>query len=58
VYRSEVPTDGPQVPQLLSMTRDDRVIQTRAAYRDSLHNGDALGWARFGSHEDLAGLLR
>jgi ankyrin repeat protein len=26
--------------------------------RDSLHDGDALGWARVGGHEDLADLLR
>jgi ankyrin repeat protein len=26
--------------------------------RDALHDGDALGWARFGGHEDLADLLR
>jgi hypothetical protein len=26
--------------------------------RDSLHEGDALGWARVGGHEDLADLLQ
>ena len=33
--------DGPQVPQLLSVTPDDRVIQTRAAYLEALLLADA-----------------
>jgi ankyrin repeat protein len=39
------------VQTLLELGADPRI-------RDSLHDGDALGWARVGGHEDLADLLR